>query len=102
MAYRDGKNPFMDDPEDDFSFAASKRDADDFGPRPPRKDGLGSSEPPSYGDPPSRYEVLQQQKQASMNRQLEGTQRCLASIYDAESTGIATAEVRPLMCLKCH
>ena len=45
-------------------------------------------------EPPlSPYEELQQQKQMSMNRQLQGTQRAMASIYESERMGIATAEV---------
>jgi len=36
--------------------------------------------------------MLQKQKEDSMNRQLESTQRCLTSIYDSHSVGVATAE----------
>lgn len=94
MAYANGKNPFMDDPEDDL-----------FGGR--RSEGNSSSkygaeyggnnlndDPPPYSDGAqlSDRALRQQQIQLSMNRQLDGTQRCLASIFESEQIGIATAE----------
>jgi len=46
-----------------------------------------------FDTPPlSRQEMLQRQKEESMSRQLEATQRCMTSIYDSQSVGIATAE----------
>jgi len=42
--------------------------------------------------PLSKHELLQKQMEESMNRQLESTNRCLSSIYDSQSVGIATAE----------
>jgi hypothetical protein len=96
MAFANGKNPFMDDDEDLFGSRG-------------RAGGSGSKYNDAYGrnygdDPPpyddgelSHRDVLQQQKQVSMNRQLEGTQRCLASIYESEQIGVATAEVRSLV-----
>jgi synaptosomal-associated protein 29 len=46
-----------------------------------------------FDSPPlSKHELLQKQKQESMSRQQEATQRCLTSIYDSHSVGIATAE----------
>ncbi|ESO05944.1 hypothetical protein HELRODRAFT_184904 [Helobdella robusta] len=61
-------NPFYDDGKDDFYS------------------------PPSSSSANSEYSNLQQKVQSSMNRQLETTNRCLASLYDSESVGIATAE----------
>jgi synaptosomal-associated protein 29 len=92
MAYANGKNPFMDDPDDDL-FGGRRRDVNsskydnEYG-----RNGT-SDDPPPYDDGQfSQREVVQQQMQHSMNRQLEGTQRCLASIYESEQIGIATAE----------
>jgi len=48
--------------------------------------------------PESRYDLIQRQKQESMARQLDSTQRSMASIWDSEAVGIATAEVH-LTCL---
>lgn len=102
-AYRSGggsKNPFADE-EDDFSFGKSSSKGGGMG------GGFESEERGAYGkdgirsryttdefhsEPLSRYEQLQQQKQNSMNSQLEATHRCMATIYDAERTGIETAE----------
>lgn len=83
-----GTNPFYTEGEDDdFGFGKTRDPYDS------RKDPFAES----AGDedttrPLSRYEQLQQQKQASMSRQLQGTQRALASIYDSEQIGVATAE----------
>lgn len=95
-AYQGGKNPFLSDADDEFSFGSGKSgsfDRYESGERGYEARGERRNEEP-FGDPSmSRYEQLQQQKQQSMNRQLEGTNRCLASIYDSERIGIATAEV---------
>ena len=93
MALSTGKNPFLDDLDDEFlsTTVGSSRDKDsrfgsNFGPE--------SGGPPPYEDDAvaGRY-GRQQQMQQSMNRQLDTTQRCLANIYDSEQIGIATAEV---------
>lgn len=93
MAYSVGKNPFMDDPDDDEFLASANRCTKNAS---SRYDDPYRGDPPPYDDGTeptlSRYELIQQQKQQSMNRQLDSTQRCLASIYDSEQTGIATAE----------
>ena len=47
--------------------------------------------------PLSRAELIQRQKQESMNRQLDSTQRSMASIWDSEAVGISTAEVMILL-----
>ena len=73
-------NPFFVEEEEDdaFTFRGSSRR---------RTDG---SDPFQLDDEPVDFVQIQQN---SMNRQLETTQRCLASIYDSEAKGIATAEV---------
>ncbi len=85
MALEGSKNPFYSPgDDDDFGFGSSKP-------------SYGAKKDPFLDDvedrPLSRYELLQQQKQASMARQLQSTERAMASIYDSEQTGIATAEV---------
>ena len=42
---------------------------------------------------PSQRETVQQMVDNSQNRQLESTNRALASIYESERMGVATAEV---------
>ena len=90
-----GKNPF--DPfDDDYSVSKPDSSRNEFSSA--NTNNYGSSRPygkdSNYEPPaPSKYELLQQMKQQSMNRQLDSTQRCLASIYDSESVGVATAEV---------
>jgi synaptosomal-associated protein 29 len=86
MAYNSqtGRNPFEDD--------------DDYDSKPSRpytvteKSGEGgwSEDPPA--PPLSKYQLMEQEKQKSMDRQLEATRRCMSSIYDSEAVGIATAE----------
>lgn len=108
MAYQGSKNPFQSEADDEFCFGGSKgsgtrnyvkdsssssRDGGFGGLQGTSNDELfsgGSSS--SFGEPLSRSEQLQQQKQQSMNRQLDSTNRCLASIYDSEQIGVATAE----------
>jgi len=88
MAFNNGKNPFMDDENDDFFTTKSKSEVSGskFAPE--------SGDPPPYEDDDMRgYGLKQQQMHKSMNRQLDSTQRCLASIYESEQIGIATAEV---------
>jgi len=94
MAFSNGKNPFMDDQNDDVWLTKSRSGVSDS--------RYGSKFAPESGDPPPYeddfaavrgYGSKQQQVQQSMNRQLDTTQRCLASIYDSEQIGIATAEV---------
>ena len=93
MAFASGKNPFMDDPDEDLfggrrTDVSSSKYSNEYG-----RNGF-SDDPPPYDDGQfSQREVRQQQMQHSMNRQLEGTQRCLASIYESEQIGVATAEV---------
>ena len=51
---------------------------------------------PHWGADPgqaSGLSGLQQQKQNSMNAQMDMTRNALASIYDSEAMGVATAEV---------
>jgi len=86
MAFRNGKNPFMDDPDDDFLSTTS---GSGYG----GKFGTQSEDPPPYDDDDARGYGLRQQMQQSMNRQVDSTQRMLAGIYDSEQIGIATAEV---------
>ena len=101
-----GRNPFEDDDDDEYSFAsqAKKNNAiassgggfksngstnpfeeeetdGTFGPR---------KTPSSAEDAAVKRQMLIQN---SMNRQLESTTRCLATIYDTEAIGVATAEV---------
>ena len=93
MALSNGKNPFMDDPDDDFWSAKATGGVGDS--------RYGSNRGSEFGDPPPyednaderRGYGLKQQMQLSMNRQLDTTERCLRSIYDSEQIGIATAEV---------
>jgi len=84
----------MDDQNDDVWLTKSRSGVSDS--------RYGSKFAPESGDPPPYeddfaavrgYGSKQQQVQQSMNRQLDTTQRCLASIYDSEQIGIATAEV---------
>ena len=71
------KNPFFieEEEDDESSFRGSSKKR---------------SDPFQLDDEPVDFIQIQQN---SMNRQLETTQRCLASIYDSEAKGIATAEV---------
>src|SRR6218665_59104 len=99
-AYKGGKSSVIYEAEDEFSFGGDKSGSAtsglnryESGERSYEARGERRNEEP-LGDPAmTRYEQLQQQKQQSMNRQLEITNRCLASIYDSERMGIATAEV---------
>jgi len=88
-----GKNPFMDDPDDDFLSAKPRSGITDS--RYGRNIGPESGDPPPYDDDDEAVRGYgpRQLMQQSMNRQLDTTQRCLASIYDSEQIGIATAEV---------
>jgi len=92
MAHSSGKNPFMDD-DDLFPVKASSGVSDSsYG----RKFESDFRDPPPYEEDAAAlrgYGMKQQQMQQSMNRQLDTTQRCLATIYDSEQIGIATAEV---------
>lgn len=98
-AYKGGKSSVLYEADDEFSFGGGKSGSAtsgfnryESGERSYEARGERRNEEP-LGDPAmTRYEQLQQQKQQSMNRQLEGTNRCLASIYDSERMGIATAE----------
>ena len=93
MAFSNGKNPFMDDQNDDFWQTKSRGGASDS--RYGSQFAPESGYPPPYDDDDTRgYGFKQHQMQQSMNRQLDNTQRCLASIYDSEQIGIATAEVQ--------
>jgi synaptosomal-associated protein 29 len=66
---------------------ASQRDYRDY------RDTVDDFNDFSGATPPlSKHELLQKEKEESMNRQLEATQRCLGSIYESQSVGIATAE----------
>ncbi|KAL3858025.1 hypothetical protein ACJMK2_012641 [Sinanodonta woodiana] len=59
------------------------------------EDGIpsGMSHPQNPWDPQEdRKRVIQEQIEASENRQLEGSARALASLHESESMGIATAE----------
>jgi len=93
MAFSNGKNPFMDDPDDNFLSTKGRSGI--------TESRYGSNFGSEFGDPPPyedddasvRGYGMKQQMQQSMNRQLDTTQRCLASIYDSEQIGIATAEV---------
>ncbi len=82
--YPDGKNPFFCEEDDSVGFRGA---------------GMASSGHREISDEdfarpvPTKAEQLQQLKEQSMNRQLESTQRALASIYDSERMGVATAEV---------
>jgi hypothetical protein len=98
MAYANGKNPFMD--EDDDLFGSRGRAAGG-GSKYSEAYGRGyGDDPPPYDDGQlSRREMVQQQMQHSVNRQLESTQRCLAGIYESEQIGVATAEVGCLLML---
>jgi len=93
MAFSSGKNPFMDDPDDDFLSTKSRSGFTDS--RYGSKYGPESGDPPPYDDDTAemRGYGLRQQMQQSMNRQLDTTQRCIASIYESEQIGIDTAEV---------
>lgn len=46
----------------------------------------------NWGDEKSPYDLLVQAQQNSMNRQLESTRQCMASLDESERLGIATAE----------
>jgi len=98
MAYSNGKNPFMDD--DDLFLVKARSGVTDS--RSGSRFDSDFRDPPLYeedADELRGYGAKQQQMQQSMNRQLDTTQRCLASIYDSEQIGIATAEVG-LLCIK--
>jgi len=91
MAFTNGKNPFMDDPDDFPTTTRSGVTNSRYG----SKFESDYRDPPPYEDDEAMtgYGSRRQQMQLSMNRQLDTTQRCLASIYDSEQIGIATAEV---------
>jgi len=93
MAFSNGKNPFMDDPDDNFLSTKGRIGVTET--RYGSKFGSEFGDPPPYEDDDEavRGYGMKQQMQQSMNRQLDTTQRCLASIYDSEQIGIATAEV---------
>ena len=84
MAYN-SKNPFYtSQQDDDFAFGTNSS-RNNYGNSPQR-----SADPFQDDEGPVDFVQIQQN---SMNRQLESTQRCLASIYDSEAMGVATAEV---------
>ena len=87
MAFSNGKNPFMDDDDILTTRATSGVTDSRYGSK------FESRDPPPYDDDTRGYGFKEQQVQQSMNRQLDSTQRCLASMYDSEQIGIATAEV---------
>ena len=102
MAFKNGKNPFMDDPDDDFFSAKATSGTVDSSRGYGNKFGPESGDLPPYDEAAtSRAYGLKQQMQQSMNRQLDTTQRCLASIYDSEQIGIATAEVLCTLTGRC-
>ena len=86
--YPSGKKPFYTTDEDDDVGFGSKGAASG-GYREISDDEF--SRP--HGPVPNKAEQLQQLKEESMSRQLDSTQRALASIYDSERMGVATAEV---------
>jgi len=77
-------NPWADEEDDDWGFGARSRPG-----QPGRDPFLEDEIDESMLTPTER---LQMQKQKSMNSTMASTQRALAGIYDAERTGIATAE----------
>ena len=84
MAYPTGKNPFFTDEDDSVGF----------GSKVPALGGHREVSDDEFSRPvPTNAQQLQQFKEESMNRQLDSTQRALASIYDSERMGVATAEV---------
>ena len=93
LKYPANKDPFLEDNDDDFSFASQGRSS-----RSQQSKGQNYSpweEPQDeYSRPKSQAELFQEQKQLAMNRQLDSTQRIMGSIYDSERVGIATAEVK--------
>jgi len=80
-----GTNPFEDDDDDAFVRTSYKTDTSGFR----DTSGFDESSNDRYSSPAQRQE---QMKQESIRRQLESTDRSLASIYQSESMGIATAE----------
>ena len=78
------RNPFYveDDPEDHSFGARSSQNS--------FSKNYSNRDPFQDDDEPIDFVQIQEN---SMNRQLESTQRCLASIYDSEAQGAATAEV---------
>lgn len=94
MAYATGKNPFMDDGDDELFGSRKRGDNSSSKYEEAYGNNYRSDDPPPYEEDRqlSHHEIIQQQMQHSMNRQLDGTQRCLASIYESEQIGIATAE----------
>ena len=94
--YDSTKNPFYSPDDDDFG--APRRPA---GAPPSKTTGFGRGSESfggvfddDFGAPRNQQQQkLQMMKENSMNRQMDSTKRALASIYDSEKTGIATAEV---------
>ena len=99
MAFANGKNPFMDDGDDDL-FGGQRLDVNSSSKYSESYGGqYGTDDPPPYHERQlTERELKQQQMQLSMNRQLDGTQRCLARIYESEQIGVATAEVNCISC----
>ena len=82
--YPSGKNPFFSDEDDSVGFGSGRA----------ASGGYRDISDDEFAKPvPTKAQQLQQMKEESMNRQLESTQRALASIYDSERMGVATAEV---------
>lgn len=105
MAGSGNKNPWLDD--DDMSRGYGGARSVGGGSGNPFQGGKDPFlEDDDFSAPLSPYEELQQQKQMSMNRTLQGTERAMASICDSERMGVATAEVIVyhvfLTIMMCH
>ena len=112
--YPEKTNPFFDDDDDDDEFSYGRLSSSSGPPKnssnPPTNKGFGGA----YGGgvsydvtdddfarpvgkkttrDDSSFDSIQAQVDNSQNRQLESTQRALASIYESERMGVATAEV---------
>lgn len=83
-------NPFMSEEDAEFLYGKKTDGSASYG------SGEASFSDPHWGtdptDPSSHLTSLQEQKQNSMNRQLESTKSALSSMYDSEAMGVATAE----------
>ena len=86
LNYPAGKNPFLTEEDDSVGLGLGVRGVKTTGHR-----DISDAE---FATPvPTKAEHFQQMKEESVNRQIESTQRVLASIYDSERIGVATAEV---------
>ncbi len=91
--YPQNTNPFGDNDDDRDSFGRVGTGEGGYGHSGADFGGFRDVSDEEFGRPLSRTEYLQQQKQLSMNRTMESSQRAISSIYDSERMGIATAEV---------